>query len=183
MRVRRATTTRLLLYRLYCLITGLIVVGLLGVSVVALLDDRSSYRVYSMTLGKGSIDFVADYGGWRVCIKESPSIPITGPRLDLVLPLSTRVVIRARPVYLFVYTESMNVPLWSFLIICAAVIPLIVHRMYYSTLRRCGCVCSGCGYLLRGNVSGICPECGATAHGGRLNNVRKTADSHRDVRD
>jgi hypothetical protein len=51
---------------------------------------------------------------------------------------------------------AVVVPLWILLLIIA----LPTALLWYRDRRPPKGCCQGCGYNLRGNVSGICPECG-----------------------
>lgn len=54
--------------------------------------------------------------------------------------------------------HNVSIPLWLALAVVLAPTLLIHARL---PRRRAGC-CLGCGYDLTGNVSGRCPECGAS---------------------
>jgi predicted amidophosphoribosyltransferase len=47
------------------------------------------------------------------------------------------------------------------LIVLLAIVPRRVIGILDTSLRRSRGLCSGCGYNLKGNTSGTCPECGA----------------------
>jgi hypothetical protein len=57
--------------------------------------------------------------------------------------------------------QVSSVPLW-FVATLFAILPLIWVRRYvvYKKCLRCLGRCKSCGYLLTGNTSGVCPECG-----------------------
>ena len=66
-----------------------------------------------------------------------------------------------------VVSEWLVVPLW-FVCVLTAILPAIWLRRYRcdSRLRTDGMPhCAKCDYNLTGNVSGICPECGASILG------------------
>ena len=49
-------------------------------------------------------------------------------------------------------------------VVAAGTIVTIFVRVFREVKRRLRGLCLHCGYDLRGNVSGICPECGATVN-------------------
>lgn len=51
------------------------------------------------------------------------------------------------------------IPLWMLALLCG----VTAFQMHYSDRRRPNGCCRKCGYDLRGNASGVCPECGAAA--------------------
>ncbi|MHC4092819.1 MAG: hypothetical protein ACYSVY_21515, partial [Planctomycetota bacterium] len=53
----------------------------------------------------------------------------------------------------------VRVPLWVLL----ATVALATAILWYRDRRPPKGHCRGCGYNLRGNVSGVCPECGVAA--------------------
>jgi hypothetical protein len=63
------------------------------------------------------------------------------------------------------FATEVAVPWWM---VCAAAAPLplwrvLTMRRRTRRRRRERGLCAGCGYDLRGNVSGVCPECGEAA--------------------
>lgn len=57
---------------------------------------------------------------------------------------------------------SLSSPLGLLVVFtCVPAALLVTNRQYRSYCRRRRRLCQGCGYDLRGNVSGRCPECGA----------------------
>ena len=68
------------------------------------------------------------------------------------------------------------VPYWCVLLVT---LPLPASRLFRrcrSARRRKLNSCIGCGYDLRGNISGICPECGRTIQGRHKGRVSQPAD-------
>jgi len=62
--------------------------------------------------------------------------------------------------------RRLTVPCW-FLALATAVAPALWYRRYRTRRARdLTSRCLACGYDLTGNVSGVCPECGTTVHGG-----------------
>jgi hypothetical protein len=62
-----------------------------------------------------------------------------------------------------VVCNALLISLWS--VVLSSSIPLVAlgaHALYRRHRRRRPGLCPGCGYDLTGNVSGRCPECGAT---------------------
>jgi hypothetical protein len=68
---------------------------------------------------------------------------------------------------------SVKVPCWMLVAILASVSLLVSIRWRARRRRRASRgMCIQCGYDLRGNISGVCPECGCATGG-----VQKTSDT------
>lgn len=57
-------------------------------------------------------------------------------------------------------TVAFVVMLLWFLLVFAVLSPLLARRLLRTSLRAARGQCLRCGYDLRGNTSGVCPECG-----------------------
>jgi len=53
----------------------------------------------------------------------------------------------------------ISIPIWS--LVCLSALPTAL--LWYRDRRRMPGLCVKCGYDLRGNASGVCPECGGEA--------------------
>jgi hypothetical protein len=72
-------------------------------------------------------------------------------------------------------------PFWLFAVITAA-LPLrwLALRLRQRAQNRDG-YCASCGYNLTGNVTGICPECGATVYEARTRRTRRIRRARRAI--
>lgn len=101
------------------------------------------------------------------------SAPIVVPALIRTdLRFSVPVVYGISAVVVVVYatwSDALSFPLDcavpAFLSVC--VLSVLYGAMYQAPELPDAPACQGCGYDLRGNVSGVCPECGAAVGGER----------------